>query len=140
MNSTEINSVKNEILATVRHEQKAKQKDAVKNLIAGGLSGAIATAATIPLDIVATAAGMPAQKAVDGSLLPRTSTMQIIKDLYREGKTSENGEILTGFKGVLHGAGRFYKGLTPKVMKVVPMMGLTFLAQKAIYDKLNQKN
>ena len=124
---------------TAQHKDSKREK-AVKNLIAGGLSGALATAATIPLDIVATAAGAPAQKAADGTLLPRPSTKQIVVDLFNEGRTDKNNQIVKGVKGTLKGIGRFYKGLTPKVMKVVPMMGLTFLAQKAIYDKLNHKH
>lgn len=93
-----------------------------RKLISGGIAGGIATAATIPLDIVATAAGAPGNKK---------TTVQIIKKLYREGKGKSKG-----IKGVVKGVGRFYKGLTPKVSKVIPLMALTFAIQRAVDKKL----
>lgn len=113
-----------ELIKLAKKDELNNNNKVLNTMIAGGAAGAIATAATIPLDIIATAAGAPGNTK---------STSTLVKELYREGK----GEV-TGMKGTFNGVKRFYQGVGPKVAKVIPMMALTFLAQRSIYDYLDK--
>lgn len=116
--------------ATKLAEAKKKKKDTEKSLshttrnaIAGGLSGAIATAATLPLETI------QIKESID-----TRGKKDIIKSLYEEGKGSA-----TGARGVIKGIGRFYKGIDTKLLKVVPTMAITFPTYQYIAHKLESK-
>jgi len=88
-------------------EKIAKKNKTVNDLLTGAVAGTIATAATMPLEII----------QINQATKERQPVLNIVKQIYKT-------EGLPGF----------YKGLSTKILKVAPTMGLTFATYELLKD------